>query len=63
MTANANNEIRVYDVIGRVIYRNVIADEAGLFQLNLDLSKVNSGVYMVELSDGTSFHTAKFIKQ
>lgn len=62
MTANANNELRVYDVMGRVIYSNVIADQAGLFQLNLDLSKVNPGVYMVELRDGATVQTAKFIK-
>jgi thiol-disulfide isomerase/thioredoxin len=63
LTSNTQNELRVYDVMGRVVYSNVIADKAGLFQVNLDLSQVNTGVYMVELSDGASVHTAKFIKQ
>jgi len=63
LKAGVDNQIVVRDVMGRVVFNQTISDQAGLYQVNLDISKINSGVYIVEMTSGSSIVSAKFIKQ
>ena len=50
LKAGVDNQIVVRDVMGRVVFNQTISDQAGLYQVNLDISKINSGVYIVEMT-------------
>ena len=62
LKAGVDNQIVVRDVMGRVVFNQTISDQAGLYQVNLDVSQINSGVYIVELTSGLSINSTKFIK-
>lgn len=53
----------VRDVLGRVVYTTMIVDQIGLFELNLDLTKVNSGLYVVEARSESGASSSRFIKE
>lgn len=55
--------IMVKDVMGRVVYTNAPAGQTGLYQLDLDLSLVNSGLYLVEVHTGSAVYSTKFLKK
>lgn len=54
--------LTVRDVMGRTVYQTQISDRSGLYELYLDLSKVNAGMYLVETRSGETFSTTRFLK-
>lgn len=55
-----SGKIRIYNVIGQLLM--TVAVE-GMNEINLDVSQLNSGIYMVEYSDGTSKYSQKMVIQ
>jgi hypothetical protein len=63
LTNNEKHQLTVVDVMGRVVFKQTLTNQAGLFQFNLDIANLNSGVYMIEMNSATSSYSTKFIKQ
>ena len=61
-TSNSSNEINVgvHDMRGREIFTNKYSNN-GLFNENLQLSNVQSGIYLVTIQDGSSKVTKKIV--
>ncbi len=58
---NSNNAtIAVYDVLGKRIFTNQID---ALTKTSVDVSKWNSGVYLVKISNDNTTQTKRFVKQ
>lgn len=55
----ANTKVEVFDVLGKKIYRNGLTDVTS----SIDVSKWNSGVYLVRVSTDTGVQTKRFVKQ
>ncbi|MGI6321328.1 MAG: T9SS type A sorting domain-containing protein [Bacteroidales bacterium] len=54
--------IQIMDMTGRVVYdENIFISEE--FQKNVDISKLNSGVYFIVLSNNSGRISSKFIKR
>ncbi len=58
---NPNSIIEIRDLIGKVIYRNEIKDNSGLFSEVLDLSHQEPGVYQIILSSKESLTAKKVV--
>jgi hypothetical protein len=57
-------DVRVYDVSGRVVLNNKINSLEGSNVISLPLnSTFKSGMYVVEVNNGTELQSSKFIKQ
>jgi hypothetical protein len=54
-----NTNLEVFDVLGKRIYANRLTDVAS----SIDVSKWNSGVYLVRVSNDTGVQTKRFVKQ
>ncbi len=52
--------VRVYDALGNVVLSQ---NANSVVATNLDLTKLNVGVYFVQISDGNKTATRKFVKQ
>ena len=59
---SADIEISVYDVRGRIIFEDRY-DNTIQFKQTIDLSQVNSGIYIMEISDGKNTINKRIIKQ
>ena len=59
---SADIEISVYDVRGRIIFVDRY-DNTIQFKQTIDLSQVNSGIYIMEISDGKNTINKRIIKQ
>lgn len=53
--------IQIFDFAGRKVYETDITKNAGLFQKDLNLSNLSSGMYLVTLKIGTYTETKKLI--
>ncbi|MQP53712.1 T9SS type A sorting domain-containing protein [Flavobacterium sp. LMO9] len=62
--SNSGNEIKinVHDIRGREIYSKSYTNN-GLFNENLQLSNVQSGVYLVTVQDGSKKEVKKVVVQ
>ncbi|WP_456440636.1 T9SS type A sorting domain-containing protein, partial [Psychroserpens sp.] len=56
---STNATISVYDVLGKHIYTNQI----DALTASIDVSKWNSGVYLVRISTDSTTQTKRFVKQ
>ncbi|MCB9014412.1 MAG: cadherin domain-containing protein [Lentimicrobiaceae bacterium] len=54
-------EIKVFDLSGRVVFSET-SEQSNLKQA-IDLSNMNTGMYLLRISDGTNTKTTKLIKQ
>ncbi len=61
-TSTESINLSVYDVGGRQIYMNEYANH-GLFDENIQLGNLQSGIYLIKVKDGKNEVTRKFIKQ
>lgn len=61
-TSNSDIKINVYDVSGRQIFAKSFAAES-VFAQNIQLSNVQSGVYLVNIQDGNKKSVRKIIVQ
>jgi len=53
----------IYDAMGNMVYRGNTSTQPGINNLELDLSKLSSGIYIIKMEvDGTQL-TDKFLKQ
>lgn len=64
LQSNQNNNIKisVYDVRGRIIFEKLY-DNSLRFEQTIDLSPVESGIYIMEISDGKNKINRRIIKQ
>ena len=53
--------IAIYDLSGKLVQQTEIAKTQGFFKKDLDLSRIQSGVYLVKLSVGSYTETKKLI--
>ena len=53
--------LTVSDVTGKTIYSENFINQNGVFSKQLDLSKVNNGMYFLRVSSETGIHAAKFV--
>ena len=56
------SEITIIDIKGRIIYREDVNSTSNLLNHQIDISKLNSGVYFVSLKNGSAALNSKFIK-
>ncbi|MDP4763403.1 MAG: T9SS type A sorting domain-containing protein [Salibacteraceae bacterium] len=61
-TAN-NATLQLRDLLGKVIMQTTVRNNTGINDVILDISSLNSGIYMLELINGNSIESTKFIKQ
>lgn len=64
LQSNQNNDIKIsiYDVRGRIIFEQRY-DNSLRFEQTIDLSLVDSGIYIMEISDGKNKINRRIIKQ
>ena len=64
LQSNQNNDIKIsiYDVRGRIIFEQRYANSLR-FEQTIDLSLVDSGIYIMEISDGKNKINRRIIKQ
>ena len=53
--------ISIYDFSGKLVQQTEIAKTQGFFKKDLDLSRVQSGVYLVKLTVGSYTETKKLV--
>ncbi len=53
----------IYDAIGNMVYRGTTAAQAGVNNVELNLSKLSSGVYIIKMEVDGTILTDKFLKQ
>ena len=56
-------QISITDLMGRVVYQNSFASQPGHFSQEVDLTNVQKGIYLVEITSGKSRANSKLIKQ
>lgn len=59
LTENSATQIRIYDVVGRLIHSEVTNN---VFQNKIDISSFQSGVYFIKIAQKEGSATLKFIK-
>lgn len=59
---NSDISIAVYDIRGRIIFENKFENKIQ-FNEKIDLGKVNSGIYIIEISDGKNKINKRIIKR
>lgn len=55
--------IHLYDMGGRVIYNQILSSDQTKLRLNFDGKNFNSGIYILQVSDGSKQYITKVIKQ
>jgi hypothetical protein len=55
--------ITVYNLMGQKMMSSVQNAQAGFNQFQLDVSKLTSGIYLLEMNDGKMKQTLKFVKE
>ncbi len=58
-----NSELRIMDITGRVVYTENIDIQNNQLKKNIDISNLNAGVYLLEISKDTGKITKKLIIQ
>jgi hypothetical protein len=61
LKSNTKVELKVVNLMGEVVKTSVVETEAGLNNINVDLSGVASGIYMVNVQAGNASATKKLI--
>ena len=62
-TSNQNLQVKVYDMTGRIYINESTKANKGQNLISFPLSSsIKSGIYMVELNDGTERYTTKFVR-
>lgn len=56
-----NVSIDIYDISGRLVYKNNFVNESFKFNKSINLSGVASGIYVATISNGTNIATQKII--
>jgi len=56
-------QITITDLMGRVVFKNTFASQPGHFSQEVDLTNVQKGIYLVEITSGKSRANSKLIKQ
>jgi hypothetical protein len=54
--------VRMFDISGKEVMHKELSGEAGPNMVSLETAMLESGAYFVNISDGASFKTIKFIK-
>lgn len=55
------NTVSIFSVTGAQVYQTTLSNQSGLYNKQLDLSQLKSGVYLLQFSSGTSSITKKLI--
>jgi len=58
-----NSELRIMDIMGRIVYTESIEIEDNQLKKKIDISNLNAGVYLLEISKDTGKITKKLIIQ
>lgn len=60
---NTNNDVKVmiYDMRGRIVYKKDFPNTASIFRQEIKLNDIKSGIYMVNISEGTRNTSKKLI--
>jgi hypothetical protein len=58
-TPHSNTQISVYDLNGRLLLQQPFTSE----QTEIDVGRLAKGMYLIKLTDDTSFSTMKFLKE
>ena len=62
-TNYTNAELKLYDVLGKIIYDETLSDVSGKYIKSINMTGQSSGLYFVELRSDKSFVIRKFSKQ
>lgn len=63
-TENSNMSVQIIDLAGRTVYAQNFASNAGLNNINLNLSQIsNGGMYILRMTDGKTVRTEKIMIQ
>ena len=60
---NGIMHIEIADMLGRIVYRQVIREQAGNGDEIIDLSRIAKGLYLFRWQYGDQFETCKFLKE
>jgi len=60
---NKNISIRITDVSGRQIYNERVPANAGVLNHDIDVSRLHSGIYVIEIISDNGINKSKFIKE
>jgi photosystem II stability/assembly factor-like uncharacterized protein len=53
--------VMIYDLVGNVVFKSI--ENAGSSVLNVDLSTVPAGMYIVQVTNGQKLYTSKIVRQ
>ncbi len=53
--------VKMFDIIGRQVYNKTYVNNQSTFNTNIKLGSIQSGTYLVSISDGIRFNTKKII--
>lgn len=59
--AESKGNIHIFDLSGKLVHQSEIAKTQGFFKKDLDLSRLQSGIYLVKLTVGAYTETKKLI--
>ena len=63
MKAPKEVDIQVFDMLGRLVFERWVQATAGENNYTYDLAALTSGFYLMQVNDGESVQTRKFLKQ
>lgn len=55
------NEIFIYSTTGQIVYQTVLNNSSGFYNSSLDLSSLNSGIYLLQFKSGNKMVSKKII--
>lgn len=59
--ASKNGNVEIFDFAGKKVYETAIANQSGFSTQEVDLNKLNSGIYLVKITYGGQTETKKLI--
>jgi len=59
--SSENVKVDIYDISGRIVYKNIFANNSSQFNETINLTDVSSGVYLASISQGNNKTTKKII--
>jgi len=59
--ANNSGKAEIYDMTGKKVYETALSNQSGLYQKEVNLQNLSSGIYVVKISFGGSTETKKLI--
>jgi hypothetical protein len=62
LNRNEKNNLFIYDLLGNIVIKDVLSGKEN-YELSYDISQLNKGIYIVEVTGATNKAISKLVKQ